>query len=71
MTLEKIAEEAASLNEKQRAALAASLLDTLPPPGLEIGDEVVDQREEELDSGKVQPISHEELVRRVQGERQP
>jgi len=69
MTLEKLAEEAAALNEKDRAALGASLLDTLPPPGLELTDEEVDRRENEMDSGEVQPISHEELVRRVQAGR--
>jgi hypothetical protein len=49
--------------------LAAKLLDTLPPPGTEISDEEVERREQELESGEVDAISHEEFVRRVQRER--
>ena len=69
MTLDKITQEAIALSEKDRAVLAASLLDTLPPPGGEMSDEEVDRREQEMDTGAVEPISHEELVKRVRAER--
>ena len=36
---------------------------------LEVSDAEVDQRERDLDSGKVTAISHEEFVRRVKLER--
>lgn len=69
MELAEIEREALTLSETDRARLAARLLDTLPPPEVIISDEEVDRRERELDSGTVQPISHEELVRRVMQDR--
>jgi hypothetical protein len=41
----------------------------LPPPGTDVADEEVEQRERELESGQVTGILHEEFVRRVQQER--
>jgi hypothetical protein len=55
--------------EIQREALAALLLETLPPPGMDISDEEVDRREVDLESGRVTAISHEEFVRGVPQER--
>jgi len=69
MKLEEIEQEVLSLPERERASLAAKLLDTLPPPGTDVSDDEVERRERELESGQVTPISHEELVRRVQQER--
>jgi len=41
------------------------LLETLPPEAEISGDEVL-RRDADLNSGQVEEISHEELVRRVQ-----
>ena len=69
MKLLEIEKEALALSDRERASLAARLLVTLPPPGTEVSDEEVEQRERDLDSGKVTAISHEEFVRRVKLER--
>ena len=69
MKLAEIEQEAMALTDRERASLAAKLLDTLPPPGSTVSDEEVDRREQELESGRVTAISHEEFVRRVQQER--
>jgi len=42
---------------------------TLSAPAADIADEEVCRRDEELESGKVEPMMHEEFVRRVQDER--
>lgn len=68
MELAEIQRQALALSEQDRASLAATILQTLPP-ALEISDEEVDRRDAELDSGEVSSISHEELVRRVGHER--
>jgi hypothetical protein len=67
--LAEIEQEALALPERERASLAAKLLDTLPPPGTTVSDEEVERRERELESGEVTAILHEEFVRRVQQER--
>ncbi len=69
MKLEEIEEEALALPERERASLAAKLLDTLPPPGTGVSDDEVERRERELESGQVIAVSHEDFVRRVQQER--
>lgn len=69
MTLSQIQQEAAALPERQRIDLVRTLLDTLPPAGTDVSDEEVAARERELESGQVEPLSHEEFVRRVQKER--
>ncbi|MBL9140096.1 MAG: hypothetical protein JNK85_29765 [Verrucomicrobiales bacterium] len=40
-------------------------METLPAPGSDLGDDEALRRDEEIESGKVTPISHEEFVRRV------
>jgi hypothetical protein len=69
MSLAEVEKQALALSENERARLAASLLETLPPSGAEISDEEVLQRDADLESGRVQEISHEEFVRRVEQER--
>ena len=69
MKLSDITDEALGLGEKDRAALASRLLDTLSPPDLSQRDGEVDQRDEDLESNTVEPISHTELTRRVQAAR--
>ena len=69
MKLMEIAQEALALPDRDRATLAAKLLETLPPPGTDVSDEEVEQREREMESGQVAAISHQEFVRRVQEQR--
>jgi len=69
MKLAEIEREALALPEPERAFLAAKLLDTLPPPDTDVSDDEVERREEELESGQVTAISHEEFIPRVQNER--
>lgn len=69
MTLIQIQKEAVALSERERIDLVRTLLDTLPPAGLDVSDEEVAVRERELESGEVEPLSHEEFVSRVQKER--
>jgi putative addiction module component len=69
MKLMEIEQEALALPDRDRATLAAKLLDTLPPPGTDVSDEEVEQREREMESGQVTAISHEEFIRRVQEQR--
>jgi hypothetical protein len=69
MTLSEIQKEAAALPERQRVDLVRALLDTLPPAGVDVSDEEVKARDQEMESGEVEPLSHEEFVHRVQAER--
>ena len=69
VSLKEIEREALALSEGDRTALVAALLDTLPDAGSDVSDEELIKRERELDSGAVEPLSHEEFVRRVQSER--
>ena len=69
MKLSDITNEAKGLGEKDRAAIASRLLDTLSPPELGQADEEVDQRDQDLESDAVEPISHTELTRRVRAAR--
>ena len=71
MKIAEIEQEVLALPERERAALAARLLDTLPPPGTDVSDAEVEQREQELESGQAEAISHEEFVSRVQQQRGP
>jgi hypothetical protein len=69
MKLNEIEHEAAALSERDRANLICKLLDTLPVAGPDVLDEEVAERDQELQSGKVEALTHEEFVRRVQEDR--
>jgi len=69
MSLVEVEKAALALNEKDRERLAALLMETLPPPGTDVSDEEVLQRDADLESGRAEEISHEEFVRRVEHER--
>ena len=69
MSLAEVEKQALALSENERARLAAAVLETLLLPGTDVSDEEVWQREAGMESGRVQPISHEEFVRRVEQER--
>ena len=62
MKLVEIEQEALALPEREHASLAAKLFDTPPPPGTDVSDQEVERREQELESGQVAAISHEEFV---------
>ena len=70
MKLPEIEQEALALNEQERAALVLTLMDTLPVPALEVSDEEAMRRDEELESGIVTPLTHEEFSRTVRETRQ-
>ena len=69
MSIAEVEKEALALPEHERARLAVSLLETLPPPDREMSDEEVLQRDADLESGRAEEISHEEFIRRVERER--
>ena len=69
MKLQEIEREAMGLSESERAELVLALLNTLPAPGADIADEEVFRRDAELESGSVEPMMHEEFIRRVRDER--
>jgi len=69
MKLQDIEQEALGLSERERADLVLSLMRTLAAPGADITDEEVFRRDAELEDGSVEPMLHEEFVRRVREER--
>ncbi|MBE7504028.1 MAG: hypothetical protein HS113_27830 [Verrucomicrobiales bacterium] len=69
MKLQDIERQAHELNAQDRATLVLSLIETFGVPDAGVPDHEVDQRDTALDSGSVEPILHEEFVRRVQEER--
>ena len=67
----RLLQEALQLPPEARAALAASLLDSLDP---EVGEDAesawqaeIDRRLRELDSGRVKPVPWSEARRRIAG----
>jgi hypothetical protein len=64
--VKQIEEEAAALPASLRAGLVWRLLQTLPASGFEVSDEEALQRDRDMDGGVVEPLSHEEFVRRVE-----
>ena len=69
----KIEKAVLALPVNQRAQLAESLLDSLPPLG-EVWSEAeelaeVERREHEIESGKVQPISEAEFWKKIEAGR--
>ena len=69
MKLQDIEQEALGLSESERAILVLSLMRTLASPGPDITDEEVFRRDTELEAGSLEPILHDEFVRRVRKER--
>ena len=65
MSVIEIQKTVSTLSDKDRAKLAAWLLDSLPPSSDEdaAADSIAeaDRRRAELDSGQVQPLSNEEF----------
>jgi hypothetical protein len=69
MKLQDIEQKALELSERERAELVLSLMRTLAAPGAEITDDDVFRRDAEMEAGSVEPMAHEEFVRRVREER--
>ena len=67
--LQDIEQEALGLSESDRAELVLSLMRSLPAPVAEVTDEEVLRRDAEMEAGSVEPMLHEEFVRRVREER--
>ena len=74
MTIDQVAPEALKLPVHERALLAASLWESIGDPSdlaVERSDEeaiaLAFERDEELESGAVQPLSHSELMARLRG----
>jgi len=72
MSIDEIAPEALKLPARERALLAASLWESIEDPfELSVGldDEaaviLAEERDHEIESGKVTAISHEELIHRL------
>lgn len=64
-TLLEVRQEADLLSEEERAGLAAHLLSSIGKTYLGADDEEVDRRDDDLDSGRVTAISHDEFIRQV------
>ena len=69
MKLAELQQEAAALPQAERVTLVCSLLDTLPAADFEVSDEEVLQRDKDLETGAVAPMTHDEFVAEVQRER--
>ncbi|MHC1767818.1 MAG: hypothetical protein AB9869_26695 [Verrucomicrobiia bacterium] len=69
MNLAEIEQEALGLSEAERAALVLALMASLKAPGSGISDQEVEERDEELESGAVTPMLHDEFVQRVREDR--
>jgi hypothetical protein len=68
MKLQEIEQEALGLSERERAELVLSLMRTLAAPGADVTDDEVFRRDTEMEAGSVEPLLHEEFVRRVRDE---
>ena len=60
-TVDNIIALASELPERERATIAAKLLEGLPAPDYDVSDEEVEERGRELESGTVEDISLAEL----------
>ena len=69
MDMLQLEREALALNVRERAQLASSLLNSLPPEQADVPDEDVSRRDAELEAPSVQPLSHTEFVRKIEESR--
>ncbi|MFK7909134.1 MAG: hypothetical protein AB8F34_00885 [Akkermansiaceae bacterium] len=61
----EVQKQAAELSSEDKEGLLAYLIHELPDPVRGADDAEVLRREEEMDSGAIQPISHEEFLNQV------
>jgi hypothetical protein len=66
MSFIEIEREARALPSRERAALVTALLGTFPNPDTDVSDAEILRRDQELETGSVETISHAEFVRRVE-----
>jgi len=69
MSLSEIEKEALKLPEKEKADLVCKLLEALPSTATDVSDQEVIEREQKLEAGEIEELSHDEFVRRVRKER--
>lgn len=72
MSIDQIAPEALKLPTRERALLAASLWESIEDPfelSVDLDDEaslnLAEKRDEEIESGQVAAVSHQDLMRRL------
>ena len=63
MTIEEIEAQVDRLPQDERGTLISRLIESLGAPEYDVSDEEVRRRVNEVESGEVQDISHEELLR--------
>ncbi len=64
MSLIEIEQAALNLPEREKAELVCQLLDALPSADIDGSDKEVFEREQELEAGEIEELSHDEFVRR-------
>ena len=64
-TLAEITKEVDKLSFEEKAGLVSHLLDSLPEAPLGADAEEVRRRDEELNSGAIRPISHDQFLAAV------
>ncbi len=64
-TLLEVTKQADTLSIEEKAGLVSHILDSLPDAPLGADDEEVMLRDEEMDSGEVQPISHDQFLAEI------
>jgi hypothetical protein len=69
MDAKQIEDEALALPESLRAGLVCRLIQSLPPSDLEVTDEEALQRDREMETGAIEPLAHEDFVRRIEAAR--
>ncbi|MFN6016928.1 MAG: addiction module protein [Verrucomicrobiota bacterium] len=72
MSIDQIAPEALKLPTRERALLAASLWESIEDPfelSVDLDDEaslnLAEKRDQEIESGQVAAVSHQDLMRRL------
>ena len=72
MSIDQIAQEALKLPTRERALLAASLWESIEDPfelSVDLDDEaslnLAEKRDQEIESGQVAAVSHQDLMRRL------
>lgn len=66
-SLMEVQTEADKLSPSEKEQLITHLISDAPSPALDINDSEADLRDEEIDSGKVVPVSHEDFIKQVRG----
>jgi len=64
-TLSEVTKQVDTLSPEEKAGLVSHILDSLPDAPNGADDDEALRREEEMNSGEVQPISHEQFLSEV------